>query len=56
MTEISPERLLGLREKIEQQRKTIKMLQREGHLCPDAERQLRQMLAEFEQIRDFAAA
>jgi hypothetical protein len=40
------ERLLSLREKIERQRNTIRSLKREGHECPDAERELQQLLAE----------
>ena len=35
-----------LREQIEQQRNTIEALRREGHDCPDAERHLRELLAE----------
>ncbi len=41
------ERLSTLRKKIEQQRNTIESLRRAGHECPDAERQLKGMLAEL---------
>ncbi|HEV2628993.1 MAG TPA: hypothetical protein VGV41_10150 [Pseudolabrys sp.] len=47
MTELMPDSLLDLRERIDQQRNTIDALKREGHECPDAERQLRHMLAEL---------
>jgi len=47
MGELPKDRLLQLRTKIEQQRNTIEALRREGHDCPDAERQLRQMLVEL---------
>src|SRR3569832_1790567 len=39
--------LITLREKIEQQRNTIRSLKRGGHDCPDAERQLHYMLVEL---------
>ena len=45
MTELPRDRLLTLREKIDQQRNTIEALKRDGHECRDAERELRQMLA-----------
>jgi arginine repressor len=44
------ERLLTVRKKIEQQRNTVESLKREGHECPDAERQLSRMLAELRAI------
>lgn len=47
MGELPKDRLLQLRTKIEQQRNTIEALRREGHDCPDAERQLRQTLVEL---------
>ncbi|HEV2627905.1 MAG TPA: hypothetical protein VGV41_04605 [Pseudolabrys sp.] len=47
MSELPKERLLSLREKIDQQRNTIEALKRDGHECADAERQLRHMLAEL---------
>ena len=36
-----------IRERIEQQRNTIEALKREGHECPDAERQLAQLPVEL---------
>jgi hypothetical protein len=43
-----PERMVDLRERVEQQRKTVESLQREGHFCPDAERQLHYMTAKLQ--------
>ena len=43
-----PQDLSILREKIDRQRNTVKALKRDGHECADAERQLRQMLADLE--------
>jgi hypothetical protein len=48
MSELTPDRLLDLQEKIEQQRKTVEALTRDGHPCPDAERQLRRLLAQLQ--------
>ena len=48
MTSLPKDRLVALREKIDQQRNTIETLRREGHQCPDAERQLKQMLVELQ--------
>ena len=48
MSELEPDCLLDLRKRIEQQRKTVEALQREGHLCPDAERQLRYLQAQLQ--------
>ena len=48
MTSLPKDRLVALREKIDQQRNTIETLRREGHQCPDAERQLKQMLIELQ--------
>jgi hypothetical protein len=48
MTELMPDSLLDLRERIEQQRKTVEALQREGHICTDAERQLRYLQAQLQ--------
>jgi hypothetical protein len=44
MASLVDDLLSALREKIEQQKSTIESLKREGHDCPDAERQLKQML------------
>jgi hypothetical protein len=46
MSELPHEGLASLREKINQQRNTIKALKRDGHECADAERHLRDLLAE----------
>jgi len=46
MSELPHERLASLRQKIKQQRNTIKALKRDGHECADAERHLRDLLAE----------
>lgn len=48
MNELEPDRLLNLRERTEQQRKTVEALHREGHLCPDAERHLRYLEAQVQ--------
>ena len=48
MTSLPKDRLVALREKVDQQRNTIETLRREGHQCPDAERQLKQMLIELQ--------
>ena len=47
MSELPKDRLLTLRQNIEQQRNTIDSLKREGHDCPDAELQLQKMLIEL---------
>ena len=47
MATVQQDRTLPLREKIEQQRRTVESLRRSGHECPDAERQLDQMLAKL---------
>ena len=38
---------LSLQEKIERQQKTVEALKRDGHVHDDAERQLKQMIAEL---------
>jgi len=43
MADLPKDRLLPLTSRIEQQRKTIEALKRDGHECPDAERQLRDL-------------
>ena len=43
-----PKDLSVLREKINQQRNTVEALKRDGHEHADAERQLKQMLAEMQ--------
>jgi hypothetical protein len=48
MTDLPKDRLAALREKVDQQRNTIEALRREGHQCPDAELQLKQMLIELQ--------
>ena len=48
MPELPKDRLQPLRKRIEQQRNTIEALKREGHRCPDAERQLHLMLIELQ--------
>lgn len=48
MTDLPKDRLAALREKVDQQRNTIETLRREGHQCPDAERQLKQMFIELQ--------
>jgi hypothetical protein len=45
MTALPKDKLVILRKKIDQQRKTVDTLKREGHPCPDAERELGQMEA-----------
>ena len=47
MAQSPQERLSVLREKIDQQRNTIEILKRDGHECIDAERQLKQMVAQL---------
>jgi hypothetical protein len=47
MAKLPQERLSNLRSKIENQRKTVDALKRDGHECADAERQLSQMVAEW---------
>jgi hypothetical protein len=47
MATLPQDRLALLREKIAQQRTTVAALKRDGHEHSDAERQLRQMLAEL---------
>ena len=47
MTNTPHDRLTSLREKIDRQRNTIELLKRDGHECADAERQLRQMIADL---------
>ena len=47
MTDFEKDRF-ALRERIERQRHTIARLKREGHDCPDAERQLQQLLLEMQ--------
>lgn len=47
MSNLPKDRLLPLRERVDQQRNTVAALKREGHDCPDAERQLHQMLAQL---------
>ena len=48
MTSLPKDRLVALREKVDQQRNTIETLRREGHQCPDAERQLEHLLIELQ--------
>jgi len=48
MTDLPKDQLRPLREMIEQQRNTVESLKRDGHQCPDAERQLHRMLGEFQ--------
>ena len=48
MAELPKDRLLALRERIKVQRNTVETLKRDGHEHVDADRQLRQMLAELE--------
>lgn len=48
MTDLPKDRLAALREKVDQQRNTIEKLRREGHQCPDAERQLEHLLIELQ--------
>lgn len=48
MTPSSKERLSLLREKIERQRDTVDALKRDGHVYADAERQLKELIAELE--------
>ena len=48
MTKLTPDKLLDLRDQIEQQRKTIEALKRDGHICDDAERQLQFLLAQLQ--------
>ena len=48
MTGLPKDKLASLRAEIDQQRNTIEALKRDGHECTDAERQLPQMLAEFQ--------
>jgi hypothetical protein len=47
------ERLSILREKIRQQRNTVEALKRGNHVHTDAERQLRQMLADLQVSENF---
>jgi hypothetical protein len=47
MVDLANDKLSVLRAEIEQQRHTIDTLRRDGHDCPDAERQLARMLAEL---------
>ena len=47
MARVTEEQLTSLREKIEQQRTTIESLKREGHDCPDAELQLKNMMRQL---------
>ena len=47
---IPKERLSSLRGKIDEQRNTIQILKLERHDCPDAERQLSQIVAELQAI------
>ncbi len=48
MTPSQKERLSLLREKILRQRDTVDALKRDGHVYADAERELRQMIAELQ--------
>ena len=48
MATLPQNRLSILRNKIEQQRDTVKALKREGHVYSDAQRQLAHMLAELQ--------
>lgn len=47
MVELPKDKLVSLRARIDQQRNTIEALKRDGHECADAERQLKQMVAEL---------
>ena len=47
MTDLPKDKLAALLARIDQQRNTIDALKRDGHECTDAERQLRQMVAEL---------
>jgi hypothetical protein len=47
MAELPKDRLQDLCARIDQQRNTVEALKRDGHEYVDAERQLRNMLAEF---------
>ena len=56
MTASPQERLSILRQKIKQQRNTIEALKRDNHEHTDAERQLRQMLADLQMRENSAPA
>ena len=47
MTDTPKERLLSLRQRVEQQRNTVEALKRDGHEHTDAERQLNRLQAEL---------
>ena len=56
MAKLPHERLYVLQHKIEQQRRTVEALKREGHEHTDAERQLAQMIVEAQTLDDSAKA
>ena len=51
MANLPHERLYLLQHKIQQQRRTVETLKREGHEHADAERQLAQMLSDAEVLK-----
>jgi len=52
MAELQKDKISTLREKMERQRNTVASLKRDGHDCPDAERQLRELETQFHADED----
>jgi predicted component of type VI protein secretion system len=55
MANVPHDQLVVLREKINQQRNTVAALKRDGHECTDAERHLRDLLAEEQGLNTLTA-